>query len=211
MENLDLIIEKYKHMSTDELVDLAKNPGELERSVIPHLQSELLSRDKKEAALSLSNFLIALPTAPVNLKGLTKAELFELIKLRIDSGENIEGIKLDLLDNGYNMLDIMNDDQELKNQSLEYLTSLKTEGLSEEQIDEKMKNTFSITENETEILKQQLKLKGKQNLIIGYSMLFIIGLLGLSSLSMGGSVGFGFLIIMGTGVWLVALGYKQRK
>jgi hypothetical protein len=109
------------------------------------------------------------------------------------------------------MLDIMNDDQELKNQSLDYLTSLKTEGLSEEQIDEKMKNTFSITENETEILKQQLKLKGKQNLIIGYSMLFIIGLLGLSSLSMGGSVGFGFLIIMGTGVWLVALGYKQRK
>jgi hypothetical protein len=161
--------------------------------------------------LSLSNFLIALPTAPVNLKGLTKAELFELIKLRIDSGENIEGIKLDLLDNGYNMLDIMNDDQELKNQSLDYLTSLKSDGLSEEQIDEKMKNTFSISENETEILKQQLKLKGKQNLIIGYSMLFIIGLLGLSSLAMGGSVGFGFLIIIGTGVWLVALGHKQRK
>ena len=211
MENLDLIIEKYKHLTTEELIDLAKKPGELEREIIPHLQSELLNRDKKEAALSLSNYLINLPVVPVSLKGLTKAELFELIKLRIDSGENIEGIKLDLQDNGYNMLDILNADEELKNQSLNYLTSLKSEGLSEEEIDKKMKATFSVTENESEILKKQLKLKGKQNITIGYSILFVTILVGLLAVGVGGRVSYGLLVGIGSGIWLVALGYNQKK
>jgi len=208
MDNIDLIIENYRQLSTNELLSIAKNPAELRIDIIPHLQSELFNRNKKEEALLLSEFLIKRPKTYAEL---TKDELSENIKERIDSGESLESIKLDLKENGVNMLDILSNEAQIQNKTFDYLASLKSEGLDDAEIDEKMKSTFSLTENETDVLKRQLKAKGKQNLIIGYSLVIVMSILTIVSLSMGGYVGIGGILAIGIGIWRISEGYRQTK
>ncbi|MNS24065.1 hypothetical protein D3C72_558980 [compost metagenome] len=74
-----------------------------------------------------------------------------------------------------------------------------------------MEATYGITENETEILKSQLKSKGKQNLIIGYSIVVIMILFATASFAVGGGFGIGLVLLTGVGVWRIAEGYRQRK
>ncbi|MFT3679678.1 MAG: hypothetical protein QM791_05370 [Ferruginibacter sp.] len=208
MENLDAIIENFKRLSTSELLLLAQKPAELRKEVIPHLQSALLTRDKKEEAILLSEFLVNRPRL---FNELSKEELTELIKQRIDSGENLESIKLDLKDNGVEMFDILNNETVFQNKTFDYLSSLKNEGLEETEIDEKMKAAFNLSDTEADIIKRQLRTKGMQNLIIGYSLLFIVVILIIASFAIGGNITIGAILLLALGIWRIFKGYEQRK
>lgn len=208
MHNLDLVIGNYKRLRTEELVQIASDPGALELAVIPHLQAELLNRDKKVEALRLSEFLVNRPELQQEL---TRDELAASIKERVDAGEPLESIKLDLEDRGINFFDIINDESNLKEKTFEYLTSLKEEGLEETEIDQKLNATFGMDEGEADVLKRQLRNRGKQNLIIGYSIVIIIGFISLLLLEAGRSVSIGAILLIGIGIWRIAEGYRQRK
>jgi hypothetical protein len=208
MNNLNFIIDNYKRLPTDELIEIAKNPEQLELEIIPHLQSELFNRNRKEEALLLSEYLIKRPKSVAELN---KEELSEMIKERVDSGESLESIKLDLKDKGVDLFDILQVQNKLQDKALDYLTSLKEEGVDETEIDEKLKSRFSLDENEADILKRQLKAKGKQNLVIGYTLVIIMGLLSIAALSLGGFIGIGGLLLTAIGVWRIVEGHRQRK
>ncbi|MET0392974.1 MAG: hypothetical protein ABW019_07520 [Chitinophagaceae bacterium] len=208
MPTLDLVIENYKRLRTEELVHIAGDPGTLEPAVIPILQAELLNRDKKEEALKLSEFLV---TRREPQQELTKDELAAGIKERIDAGEPLESIKLDLEDRGINFFDIINDESRLKEKTFEYLTSLKEEGLDEVQIDEKLRTTFGMDTEEADVLKRELRNRGKQNLIIGYATVIIVGTLSLLTLGAGRGVTIGAIVLIGIGIWRIVEGYRQRK
>jgi hypothetical protein len=208
MDKLDYIIENYKRMRTEELVQIARDPSDLELEIIPHLQAELLNRDKREEALRLSEFLIKRPGPQ---KELTKKELAESVKERIDSGEPLESIKLDLKDRGIDFFEVMNQENKLKDKTFEYLTSLKEEGLDETEIDQKLKATFGIDESEADILKRELRNKGKQNLIIGYFLVIVVGSLSLLTLGAGFGITIGGMLLTGIGIWRIVEGHQQRK
>lgn len=208
MENLDLIVENYKRLSTEDLVAIAKEPSSLDIQIIPHLQSELFSRNKKEEALELSQFLIQRPKLYTEL---SKEELREIITSRIESGEPLESIKLDLQDKGIDMLDLLEGETKSKNKVFEYLTSLKEDNLDETEINEKMQSTFGITEDETDVIKRQLRTKGKYNLIIGYTIVIAVTILSIASLTLGGSITIGAILTGGLGIWLISEGHRQRK
>jgi hypothetical protein len=208
MDNLDIIIEKYKALRTEELIELARNPHQLELGVIPHLQAELFNRNKKEEAILLSEFLVKRPRAVAELP---REELAQMIKERVDSGELLESIKLDLKDKGVDLFDILHVQNKMQDKAIGYLTSLKDEGMNDEEIDEKMKSNFSLTPDETDILKRELKVKGKQNLIIGYTLVISMSILSVVVLSMGGYIGIGGLLLVAIGVWRIIEGHRQRK
>lgn len=208
MHNLDLVIEQYKRLRTEELVHIASDPAALDLAVIPHLQAELLNRDKKEEALQLSSFLVSRPEPA---KEISKEELADSIKDRIDAGEPLESIKLDLEDRGIDFFAIMNNEAQLKDKTFEYLTSLKEEGLDDAEIDAKLKKTFGMDETEADILKRELRSRGKQNLVIGYSIVIIVGTLSLLTLGAGIGITIGAILIIAIGIWRIVEGYRQRK
>jgi hypothetical protein len=208
MNNLNHIIENYKRLPTEELIEIAKSPEQLELEIIPHLQSELFNRNKKEEALLLSEYLIKRPKSVAELN---KEELTEMIKERVDSGELLESIKLDLKDKGVDLFNLLQVQNQLQGKALDYLTSLKEEGMDEAEIDEKLKSRFSLNENEADVLKRQLRAKGKQNLVIGYTLVIIMGILSIAALSLGGFVGIGGLLLTALGVWRIVEGHRQRK
>jgi hypothetical protein len=208
MTNLDFIIENYKKLHTEELILIAQKPADLEIEIIPHLQSELLNRNRKEEALLLTEYLVSRPKWDEKP---TKDELVESIKARIDVGESLESISLDLKENGINLFEILGDQNKFQNKAFEYLTSLKEKGLDEIAIGEKMKETFGITEQETDVLKVQLKNKGRKNVIIGYIVLIIVGILGLISVALGGYISIGGMVLIGIAIWQIMEGNRQKR
>jgi len=52
---------------------------------------------------------------------------------------------------------------------------------------------------------------GRQSLILGYSIVGVMGLLVLILLSMGGSISIGAILIIAIGVWRIYAGYEKMK
>jgi hypothetical protein len=207
MTDLSLIEDNYKRISTDELINIAKEPELLELEVIPLLQKELFSRNKQEEALALSNFLINGSSE----RELTKRELKEQAYERIESGESIDSIRLDLKDKGVDMFDVVYDSNKRTAKILKYLMALKEQDLGETEINEKLQKEFSMTEAEADIVQGDLKAKGRQNQVIGATITLFSGVIVIASIALGGSVGIGGVLLLGLGVWRIAEGAKQRR
>jgi hypothetical protein len=210
MNDLRNIEENYTRMSIEELRRLTTKPHELRLEVIPILQQELLNRGQNKDAMSLTDFLVKSKAKP-RFSEMSIIELKQLIGDRLDSGESIESIKIDLKDDGIDIFDIINDDNKLKEKAFDYITHLKQQGLKEKEIDEKLKETFSIGEEDSETLKIQLKKKGNQNLILGYSISIIALLLIVISLSVGRSVTVAGVVILAISIGRVIKGHEQLK
>lgn len=218
MVNDEHIKEKYRSLTTGELLEIAKDPGELRVEVIPLLQAELFSRDKKEEALLLSEFLVTrsgsghyVPEEDRSGIPLSNAELAAIIRARLDSGEPAESIKIDLKDKGIEMFDLLDKEAAFERDTSEYLASLKEEGMDESEVKERMNTVFDLTNAETDILNRKLKTRGNQNLIIGYAIVIIIGVLSLYSLVLTGSVTIGAVLLIAIGIWRIAEGYRLKK
>lgn len=208
MDNLSLIIESYKTLSTDDLVSIANEPESLDSEVIPYLQSELFNRNKKEESIALGNFLIK---NTFSYRDLTREELARMIKERVESGEMLESIRLDLKDHGIDIFEIIDGEERFKGRVLDYMTSLKEVGLEDAEIAEKMNEAFNINSSETDILKQQLHSAGRRNVILGYSLVIVSVALILLAISFGGGPGIGGVILIGLGIYKIMQGNKQRK
>jgi hypothetical protein len=211
MKNLDLVVQHYKRISTEELVLIASSPSSLEIEIIPYLQSELLTRGQKEEALLLSQYLIQSTEIKKTYQDYTKEELNKIIADRIDSGEPLESIKIDLKENGIDIFKTLETEQIIENKKMEYLSSLRNENFEEKEIEEKMKSTFGVSETETNQLKIQLRKKGRQNIIFGTSLVVIMSLLTLGAFAAGGSVGIAGILLIGVGVWKISEGKRQKK
>ncbi len=207
MLDINFIIENYRRLSTPELLALAKDPSVLNPEVLPHLQEELIKRGKKEEALALTNPVISAPPAGAYL---TPEELSQMIRERMESGESIESIRLDLKEKGIDLIELLEEEVRFKEETFEYLTVLKAEKVNEEEIAEKMKDEFGVTEQETEILKLELRTKGKWNLIFGW--ILVISALALLLYDVGNNiVSLRVILILLIGIWRIVTGYRQRR
>jgi len=204
MADLKVIETQYKQLSSEELIKISKTPEDLKIDVIPVLQRELLSRGMNEEALELSHYLVS---GPSKSKNLSTREIRMLISERLQSGESIESIKANFDDLRVNINDYLEEDIKLENKMFDYMASLQSQGLSDEEINSKLKTNFSLEEQDSEILKARLKRKATYNLIIGYTLVIVVGLLSLFILANGGRIGIGAIIILGIGVWRIYEGH----
>jgi hypothetical protein len=170
--NIDLIIQNYKRLPTAELILLAKKPSALRIEIIPHLQTELLNRNEKEIADSLTSFLNN-PKQPGIYNTSSIEDIVENLKARIDNGESAESIHADLEYPELSPLDRLEVDVHLKDRSLNFLNVLKEEKFGDTEIVKAMESNFNINEKELVQLKQELLNKGKRNLTTGYILVGI--------------------------------------
>ncbi len=210
MNNLERFNEIYNKMTPEELTGLTLRPQDLRLEVIPILQQELINRRLNKEAMSLTNFLVSTKEKS-RFNDLSVDELKQLVKERLESGESIESIKIDLNDDGINVYNLITDEVKLKEKALDYIMHLKEEGLDENEIDTKLQDTLSIGKEDSEMLKVQLRKNGKYNLIFGYSITAILLLVMMVSLSVGGSISIGTIIVLALGVWRIYRGYEQLK
>ncbi len=176
--NIDLIIQNYKSLPTAELILLAEKPSSLRVEIIPHLQNELINRNAKDAAASLTSFLNN-PIQPGVYNNLSKEATIENLKARIDNGESAESIYADVEDAALSPLDRLEVDVHLKDRSLNFLTVLKEEKFEDTEIVKAMEANFNINEKELVKLKQELLNKGKRNATIGYILIGVAVIFGI--------------------------------
>jgi uncharacterized membrane protein len=106
---------------------------------------------------------------------------------RLQAGESIESIRLDLIDHGIDPLEILTGYQNFKEEAFDYITHWKEQGQEEEQINQQLAEKYAITAEQTEFLKTQRIKSGKRIFIIGiiftvllvFIVLFFIGFGGL--------------------------------
>lgn len=208
MEDISLVADHYKTLQTAELIEIARDPAGLRPEIIPVLQKELITRNQPDEALLLSDFLL---NGPSKLKRLSTEALQQLINQRLGAGEPLESIKIDLQDNGINIFDVINNESKEKNKTFEYMIAMKEQGLNGKELNDKLQETFAIQEEESEILKMQLKKKGQRNMIIGWSIVVIVSIFMLISAGMDRYPGIGAILLFGIGIWRIIEGKRQSK
>ena len=214
MSNLNDIEAYYQGVSNEKLLQIAQRPQDLRLDAIPLLQKELLGRGMNAEALLITDFLVGLkkdePERP-NYAEMSLYEMQEHVKERIQEGESIESIKLDLRENGVDIFAILNENDNLKESAFEYMTYLKKEGFEEEEIAEKLEENLAIDKRDSEMLKVQIKNSGKQNLTIGYTLAILGSVFILLTLSSTGGFPISAVILIVLGVWRIYVGYERLK
>lgn len=208
MNDLQEIEENYKAMSTTKLKTLAQKPQDLRIEVLPLLQQELLARGENTDAMSITQYLVqakqANPTA-----NLSSDDLKQLIKDRLSAGESLESITTD--NQGINIFTIIDNDNKLKEKAFSYISSLKDQGLHDEELDAKLRETLTITQTQLDMLKAELKARAHKNLVMGYVIVGVALLLILISMLAGGNVTIGAVLIFIIGVVKLIQGYEQGR
>ena len=165
MIDLKMIEDNYKKVSDDKLKLIVTELDDLNAEAIPILQKELLNRNFKEEVLVVTNFLLC-PKENQNIyENLSFGELREIIDERLNTGESIESIKIDLEDNGVNIYEIFNTDSKEREKIYMNISHLKDLGYTEEEISKELKSEFLLEESEAKSLQDELKSKNKMRLI----------------------------------------------
>ena len=128
MSNLNDIEAYYQGVSKEKLLQIAQRPQDLRLDAIPLLQKELLGRGMNAEALLITDFLVGVKKDEperLNYAEMSLYEMQEHVKERIQEGESIESIKLDLRENGVDIFAILNENDNLKESAFEYMTYLK--------------------------------------------------------------------------------------
>lgn len=214
MSNLNDIEAYYQGVSNEKLLQIAQRPQDLRLDAIPLLQKELLGRGMNAEALLITDFLVGVkkdePERP-NYAEMSLYEMQEHVKERIQEGESIESIKLDLRENGVDIFAILNENDNLKESAFEYMTYLKKEGFEEEEIAEKLEENLAIDKRDSEMLKVQIKNSGKQNLTIGYTLAILGSVFILLTLNSTGGFPISAVILIVLGVWRIYVGYERLR
>jgi len=214
MSNLNDIEAYYQGVSNEKLLQIAQRPQDLRLDAIPLLQKELLGRGMNAEALLITDFLVGVkkdePERP-NYAEMSLYEMQEHVKERIQEGESIESIKLDLRENGVDIFAILNENDNLKESAFEYMTYLKKEGFEEEEIAEKLEENLAIDKRDSEMLKVQIKNSGKQNLTIGYTLAILGSVFILLTLSSTGGFPISAVILIVLGLCRIYVGYERLK
>jgi hypothetical protein len=208
MNDLSLVEENYKRLSIDELIRISEDPEVLNPEAIKLLQRELIARNHSEEALALTEFLLS---GSRRLSFMSLEELQKVVFERLESGESIESIKIDLKENGINVIDIINAEGKEREKAFDYMLALKNNGLDDMEVKEKMQETFSIDENDSEVIHAQFKKRGWQNMVIGISLVCIVGLLVAVSMNTRNGIGIGAVLVAATGVWRIIVGSRQLR
>jgi hypothetical protein len=208
MEKPDSIINHYKQLTTEELLSIAQKPEEITPETISILQNELINRDEFEVAYNLRS---QAPTVEKPLSELTETEIAEVVRERVNLGESIESIQIDLKSQGVDIFNFMNQEAQILEEKYNYIVSLRKEGLDEEEITQRVQDEFDIDENENEVLKIELKQKGTRNIKIGYTLVFVSIILALLFTILVPLPLLWPVLLFVSGLGLISKGYQQVK
>ena len=202
--------EIYSEMSDEDIILIAYQPEGLELEHIPIIQKELIKRRKQDEALMLSEYLIA-ANQKVNISQLSNEELKQYINQRLEQGEPLEAIRLDLKENDINIFDIISAENQQRDDAFDYITELKQKGYEEYEIDGKIREKYDLKQNDIEDLRLERNRSGKLNLIFGILIVIVAVILIPYAAEQGGRRYIGAVGILVLGVWQIYTGYQKMK
>jgi hypothetical protein len=211
MLNLEVIKEKYQEMLTDDLVRLSKKPKDLREDVIPILKLELIRRGKRDAADALTNFKD--DDSELKYKNMSLSELRQMVEERVNSGEAMDSIKIDLRLNGIDVFEVLKEEIQFQEEVFDSITKLKEIGVSQDTIDKHLKESYNIEKSEASKIKTDLKIKGKRNQTWGF-VFIIVSCLSFLLIMLTDNyykiLKFSITLLI-TGISMYAIGVKQAK
>jgi hypothetical protein len=205
--NIEAVENYYKEAPTLELIEIAQNPHTLRKEIIPVLQRELLVRNENEAALGLSEFLVQQNEPKLE----TPEQIDAYIQKRLDSGAPLENIRIDLKEKGVTSFGILEQNEVKQEAIIDYVSTLKEQGATNAEIIEKLETNLDIKPEELTVIQAKMYKKGTLNLVIGYTIVILLGGLGLVTLMVGRGMSIASIILIGIGLWRITEGYKLRK
>lgn len=208
MNYLEQTGANYKLLSTEGLISLAQTPEQLDHASIIILQNELINREKHEEARLLTDYLANTPEVR-NFS--TPQDLQAHVNERLAMGESIESIKENLKENGVDIFQVLNNQGLQKKQVFEYIMSLKDDQAHDIEITQRLCVKFGINEEEAGILQNELKSKGRTNLVLGIILVITMGIFVTTAIAAGVSAGAGGFLLIGIGIRCIILGNKQKR
>lgn len=146
-----------------------------------------------------------------NLSHLSADEVRVLINSRLEHGENIESIKVDLRDRGVNIYKMSLEESRSEENIDRRFMELQSEGKTKEQIDQKLKEEFKLSGTQTDKIPERMRSNGS-GLIGAGLLLLIIGLPFLAvTFQTPGRHNIGYIVVgVGTGIGFLILGIRKR-
>jgi hypothetical protein len=216
MSNDSLIINTYKRLSVDELIELASKPVHLRDEVVPLLVNELQARKLDDHATELLNAVQQLKT-PGAIQDSTNFTSVNLeVEERMRNGESIESIKSDLQERGIDIFELLSQEKIENENFFEKLTVLKQAGSSDSELQQYVMEKEGMSEPDAQLKMDELKAKGRKNRLWGWIfvvtgvLLFLVALL---AASMGMRPIFGVLpfVLLGLGITRIIKGNIQKR
>jgi hypothetical protein len=203
MDDLKKFELRYKELPDSKLLELWKERNTLRSELVPVLKNEILTR-----GIKIDDSVVEVQS---DYSDLSYKELQEFVSERLQTGESIESIKIDLADHGINVMELFNRESEKNEKVYNFLASSQKHDEDEEYVKQTLKEEYGIEEGEIPEYKQQMKSRAKAYISVGGVLIFLsaIFLLIASETGMGGIRG--ILALLGGGVFLLMKGLSQRK
>lgn len=197
----------YITKSEDALAALVKEQDKLTVEARSALQDVLRER----------NLLYLIPqekpaaTKTASLAHLSADEIRAIINRRLDSGEKLESIKVDLQSRGVDLLKVIAEEGEKTEAIDERLVELQSQGKTEEEIAQQLKKEFGISKEEAAQLPEQVKSRGAGLIAAGVLMLVIAVPYAAVMLQNAEHMNAYFLALIPVGLGLVIAGWRRKK
>jgi len=202
--------EIYREMSDEDIILIAYQPEGIKLEEIPIIQKELLHRKKEEEAIMLSEYLIA-ANSKANLAHLSDDELRQYINDRIQQGESIDAIRIDLKESGINIFDIIEAENKQRDEAFDFITDLKQKGYEEYEVDSKIKEKYSLQQDEVEDLHVQRNKSGRMNMVFGVVIVVVALILLPGAIEYSNRRFAGAICLVAFGVWQIYYGYQKTR
>lgn len=158
--------QNYKKKSLPELQLLLTDLESMRKDVLPILATEFRNRGDIESSQKINDYITG-ETAEI----FTLEDAKVLLDERLSEGFSFEEIKLDLMDKGINIFDIINEESDKENRILDLITEKRKAGESEKNIEAFIDSNFELDENEKERISNRFIKVGKQKIVFGVILL----------------------------------------
>lgn len=149
-------------------------------------------------------------TKTASLAHLSADEIRAIINRRLDSGEKLESIKVDLQSRGVDLLKVIAEEGEKTEAIDERLVELQSQGKTEEEIAQQLKKEFGISKEEAAQLPEQVKSRGAGFIAAGVLMLVIAVPYAAVMLQNPEHMNPYFLALLPAGLGLVIAGWRRK-
>ncbi|PWJ42804.1 hypothetical protein [Sediminitomix flava] len=165
----DQFQDALSNLDSQQIEQLTGKLDQLSPDDVLELQAELYSRNLKQLYPVLRKYV---EKKGSNYFGITSVDIKEMVEQRLAIGENLESIKLDFKERGFDIFEIMNQQIEKETEVLDKYDDLVSQGFSKEEISAQLG-----TKNQNhDQLEQKSKERSSWKRTLGIA-LFIIAIL----------------------------------
>lgn len=197
----------YSKMDTYQLKKLVNEIAGIREEIIPVLKDELERRNEYSLITKINEFE---NKKEAKVKFQDKIDIDQYVNERIATGEAMESIVNDLKNKGIDLLSLALDEALKKEIITDEVFEMKSSSYINSERKKAIKEKYNLNEKEFTSIESRIKLKSKNNRIIGFLSILVGVIYLIGGLYVGRFyfLSIGFII---AGIGKIIIGIKQRK